>query len=676
MNALCAWKRRNRRAVPARAAWAWADRAAPRDRAGSPRRAMVLVVVLVAVALLTLGALGYTELMLAHREAAAESARQAQARAAAESGIEAVRWLLTLPPEQQREVGGLYDNRALLAGAIVVDSDDAFERARFALVAPVVQEDRVVGIRFGLEDESARLNLNALKMLAAKSKSRSSSGGAEQESDQDGSGDTPGGASGASGASGGTSSGGASRGGRSSSGGRSSGGGSSGSTGGGTQPGGGGPSGGGASGSGGGPGGGSSSGGSRNPPAVRGSQGDLGSAGLPGELDDQDAGDEGEDANAAAGPSERDILMALPGMTEAIADAILDFIDEDDEPREFGAESEYYGALVPPYKPKNKPLDSIEELLLVRDVTPQLLFGADVNFNALADPDEIDPMMLEGVDNSTGEMDRGWAAYLTLDSRQREVRPDGTAKIDLNSDDLEQLYADLDEALGTQWATFIVAYRQNGPYDGDERGRQGATGKLDLTQPAKATLDSPLDLIGARVEVQFDGDEEPTILESPLPDARGDSADMLGTLLDQTTTEKKSVIVGRVNVNLAPRAVLCAVPGITPDLADAIIAQRVENPVEAPASHRHATWILSEGLVELDKMKELYPRLCGGGCVYRAQAIGYFDRSGPAVRLEAYLDASSPLPKLLRLRDLTPLGRGYPSELLGAQGDAGGVVGP
>src|SRR5690606_19000866 len=34
----------------------------------------------------------------------------------------------------------------------------------------------------------------------------------------------------------------------------------------------------------------------------------------------------------------RTLLMALPGMTEEVADAILDWLDEDDEPREFGAE--------------------------------------------------------------------------------------------------------------------------------------------------------------------------------------------------------------------------------------------------------------------------------------------------------------------------------------------------
>ena len=35
----------------------------------------------------------------------------------------------------------------------------------------------------------------------------------------------------------------------------------------------------------------------------------------------------------------RDLLMALPGMTEDVADAILDWMDEDEEPREYGAES-------------------------------------------------------------------------------------------------------------------------------------------------------------------------------------------------------------------------------------------------------------------------------------------------------------------------------------------------
>ena len=73
--------------------------------------------------------------------------------------------------------------------------------------------------------------------------------------------------------------------------------------------------------------------------------------------------------------------MALPGMTEDVADAILDWLDTDDEPREFGARSNTTPACRRAYGTKNGPVDTVEELLLVRGVTPQLLFGADINRN-------------------------------------------------------------------------------------------------------------------------------------------------------------------------------------------------------------------------------------------------------------------------------------------------------
>ena len=59
----------------------------------------------------------------------------------------------------------------------------------------------------------------------------------------------------------------------------------------------------------------------------------------------------------------RKLLMTLPGMTESIADAILDWIDPDDDTRDLGAEREYYASLPHPYAPRNGPLGSIEELL-------------------------------------------------------------------------------------------------------------------------------------------------------------------------------------------------------------------------------------------------------------------------------------------------------------------------
>ena len=47
------------------------------------------------------------------------------------------------------------------------------------------------------------------------------------------------------------------------------------------------------------------------------------------------------------------------------------------------------------------------------------------------------------------------------------------------------------------------------------------------------------------------------------------------------------------------------------------------------------------------------------GDVFRAQVVGHFDEGGPVCRLEVILDATVQPPKLLQIRDLTDLGRGF-----------------
>ncbi len=60
---------------------------------------------------------------------------------------------------------------------------------------------------------------------------------------------------------------------------------------------------------------------------------------------------------------------------DTVVDSILDWIDPDDFRRLNGAENDYYQSLKEPYNCKNGPLDSVEELLLVRGVTPELFYG-------------------------------------------------------------------------------------------------------------------------------------------------------------------------------------------------------------------------------------------------------------------------------------------------------------
>ena len=62
---------------------------------------------------------------------------------------------------------------------------------------------------------------------------------------------------------------------------------------------------------------------------------------------------------------------------DTIADSILDWIDKDDRHRVNGAESDYYRGLSPSYSAKNGPLDSLEELLKIKGITPELFYGSE-----------------------------------------------------------------------------------------------------------------------------------------------------------------------------------------------------------------------------------------------------------------------------------------------------------
>ena len=61
-----------------------------------------------------------------------------------------------------------------------------------------------------------------------------------------------------------------------------------------------------------------------------------------------------------------------------IADTIKDWVDVDDSVSPYGAESsDYYQNLDKPYSSKNSAMDSIDELLMVKDITPSVYYGLE-----------------------------------------------------------------------------------------------------------------------------------------------------------------------------------------------------------------------------------------------------------------------------------------------------------
>ena len=516
-------------------------------------RGSILLTVLVVVVMLTLTGMAYYNWSYVEYRSSEVAQRQLQTRLAAESGIEFLRYMLKQDDAWLAAEGGLSNNpsrmRVILTGADGQIPLQAALRCRYSVVAPLIDSyGEFNGARLGVEDESARLNLNTLLVADAR------------------------------------------------------------------------------------------------------------------------------DPEAAIG---RNLLLSLPGMTESIADAILDFIDDDDDPREFGAERSYYSSLTPGYEPQNGPLESIDQLLLVRDVTPELLYGFDRNRNFQVDPTEQQVYELLNVDNTTGNMNRGWAAYLTLRSGERNLRADGTPKIDVNSEDLEALQEQLLEVFDVEQANFIIAYRQGGPYEEDEPGGneliKSANGlQFDFDAGGSVPINSILDLVGVKTRVVEQGQTDRTIVETPFPDEPGAMGVFLPLMMENLTSNPQEVIPGRLNVNQAPRALLeglsRALPeALPPSAAEIILANRSFEPRIDRPEQEFETWLLTTGVVTLEEMKLLMPLVTAGGDIYRAQVVGYYEAEGPFSRFEATIDATGDEPKVTSISDLTPLGAGFNAAQLGTR---------
>ncbi|MCE2800368.1 MAG: type II secretion system protein GspK, partial [Planctomycetaceae bacterium] len=366
-----------------------------------PRRGVLLLAVLIVISAVTLASTAFMKSMLLGHEESRITGQSIQARYAADSGIDAARLFVAYSRAARLEAGGTFNNPNTFQAIPVLQSPDPANPCNYTIIASNLNEDgKYSGVRFGLQNESARLNLNVLPTIDAALSLPAALLGASTDSIM---------------------------------------------------------------------------------PTLSGSSSLTSAAG---------SSNSGSQTGTSASVG-RDLLMALPGMDEYTADAILDFIDPDDEPREFGVEGDYYSQLPSPYAPVNGPLNSIEQLLLVKGVTPYLLFGLDQNRNGVLESSESNAAMMNGgMPGATGGMginagmggssgtsgtaqgqqaappDLGWAMYLTLYSKERNLTADGSARVNLNTQDMTNLRTDLAAVVGDDLATFVIAYRNFGPSSG------------------------------------------------------------------------------------------------------------------------------------------------------------------------------------------------------------------
>ena len=380
--------------------------------------------------------------------------------------------------------------------------------------------------------------------------------------------------------------------------------------------------------------------------------------------------------DSGKGDAAHAMLMLLPNMTDDIANSILDWLDPDDTPRSNGAEEEYYGTLTPPYHCKNGPLDSLEELLLVKGVTPQLLFGNDRNRNGVLDADE---------DDGSAQVDLGWSAYLTVYSREPNTDAKGNARIYINDTDINSLADKLTAVLSQDMANYIIAYRLYGPAaapptppgaptppttqtpplsdsDSDDVKTQLTTARANTSTQKPQSLKSILDLLGSKVSITTGSGRtmktitwacplnDPSVLKTQLP-----------LILDQTTTSQNPDLTPRINVNTASETVLATLPGLDEEEVQMILTSRSDpSSNEAPAPiFQTPAWLLTEANLPVAKVKALEAYITARTQVYRFQALGYFQGGGPTARFEAVVDGNNGRPRIVYLRDLAELGPGF-----------------
>ncbi len=150
------------------------------------------------------------------------------------------------------------------------------------------------------------------------------------------------------------------------------------------------------------------------------------------------------------------ILTALDDLAPDIIDAILDWIDEDEDERALGAEHHYYKSLSMPYEPRNAPMRNISELELVAGVWPEHLRGEDWNLNNRLDPNEDDGERTWPPDEPNGEMEAEWSALLTTHSRNGGLSGSGLPRIDLRDTDVEELTERL--GITEEQATSLITF--------------------------------------------------------------------------------------------------------------------------------------------------------------------------------------------------------------------------
>ena len=298
-------------------------------------------------------------------------------------------------------------------------------------------------------------------------------------------------------------------------------------------------------------------------------------------------------------------LLMLPGMTPDVADAIVDWRDADDTPQPYGAESAHYGSLQPPYRAKNEPFETVEELLLVKGVTPELMYGMDANRNGLLDEEEMAAAgtSVSGRD-AANDTSRGIYPFVSV-TGAGNAAAGGQQLTNVNGNNVQA----------------VLDVLRNAGLEPDRLN--DISGRVQGGRPFRNMIDF-------YVKTQMKPDE-------------------FALVADRLTVQGGPANNARVNANTAPREVLRCLSGLEDADAVALVTAR-----DGGADTTSLAWVAEA--IDKNKAVAIGDQLTSRSYRFSADVIGVSGDGRAYQRVRIVVDASQTPPKVVYRRDLTDAG--------------------
>ncbi len=366
-------------------------------------------------------------------------------------------------------------------------------------------------------------------------------------------------------------------------------------------------------------------------------------------------GPQDEHAKINVNNASKATLLELSGMSEDVVDGILDWRDTDDRANLMGAEYEFYSNRNVGYEPRNAPFRSVAELELVLGADPESVRGEDANLNGRLDPNENDGAMSEPQDDADGLLDAGWSGALTARSAGSLVGASGEPRLNLKKATSEEIQERL--GLNAQQAGSLMTYAKRddarletlltqdlsalAASAGQSRNARGATGGAGNTSGGAGNTG------GRQSGRSSSGMNGGSGNQSANSVQRLDQQQLRKIYQEATLDDGTKPILGKVNLNTVPVAVLRAMLPDDPISADAIISQRnaSSSGLLAISDLKDSSRITPQAIAALAPMADTQ------SYVFTVTSRGRSATTGLEVEITAVVDRSTLPARILEYRE-------------------------